>query len=226
MEKLTYNYHNGQNNQLTDQKVEYIRNMRLELCHEDMVHKNTGLLNLLYMNVKKGAYWSPHLTQKLKEMVCLYGAYSDKYCVYSVIKRHKFAKPPVKEDSEQGETKRVVKAVSVKSTTRCYDKWFKEFETIEIQLRICRLLKCCDLSRYAGHKFLSPEEIDLEAERNLERHRQGFFDPVVAGGVVRDESKRPPIVSGVIFNPPAKEMVELPKSAMGLGSMSGFALKQ
>ena len=130
MERQVYEYHNGQYNELSDDKIEYIKNMRLDLCHEDMVHKNTGLLNLLYMNAKKGAYWSPHLTDKLKQMVCLYGAYSDKYCVYSVIRRHKFAKQ-VKDEGE-GDIKRILKATNVKSTTRCYDKWFKEFETIEI----------------------------------------------------------------------------------------------
>ena len=131
MERQVYEYQNGQYNSLSDEKIEYIKNMRLELCHEDMVHKNTGLLNLLYMNAKKGAYWSPHLTDKLKQMVCLYGAYSDKYCVYSVIRRHKFAKQTPEGDDEVSK-RTIIKAANVKSTTRCYDKWFKEFETIEI----------------------------------------------------------------------------------------------
>ncbi len=66
--------------------------MRLDLVHPDMIHKNTGMLNLQYFNVKKGSYWAPDLTLKLKELVCIYGAYNSKYCVYSVIKRHKFKK--------------------------------------------------------------------------------------------------------------------------------------
>ncbi len=125
------------------EKIKYIKNMRLDLCHEDMVHKETGLLNLQYFNVKKGSYWSPHLTSKLKEMVCLYGAYNSKYCVYSVIKRHKFPK-----DQTNGKYDKLNKA---------YEKWFKPFEQIEIQLRICRLLKVVDLTVYDAVKFSSPE---------------------------------------------------------------------
>ena len=87
-----YDYRNGQNNELTVDKIAYIKNMRLDLCDDDICHKNTGMLNLEYMKVVKGAYWQPHLTQKLKEMVCTYGAYKSQYCVYSVMKRHKFKK--------------------------------------------------------------------------------------------------------------------------------------
>ena len=52
--------------------------MRLDLVHKDMIHSNTGMLNLQYFNVKKGSYWAPHLTHKLKELVCIYGAYNSK----------------------------------------------------------------------------------------------------------------------------------------------------
>jgi hypothetical protein len=89
-EHKEYSYQNGENHVMTEEKIEYIKNMRLDLVHEDMVLKNTGMLNLQYFNVKKGSYWSPHLTEKLKKLVCIYGAYHSKYCVYSVIKRHKF----------------------------------------------------------------------------------------------------------------------------------------
>ena len=52
-----YSYLNGQNNELTVDKIQYIKNMRLDLCDDDIVHKNTGMLNLEYMKVVKGAYW-------------------------------------------------------------------------------------------------------------------------------------------------------------------------
>ena len=66
--------------------------MRLDLCNEDMIHRNTGLLNLQYFDVNNGKYWSPRLTALLETLVCKYGAYNSKYCVYSVIKKHKFKK--------------------------------------------------------------------------------------------------------------------------------------
>ena len=68
--------------------------MRLDLCAPDMIHKNTGLLNQGYFAMKKGSYWAPHLTQKLKGLVVEYGAYNSQYCVYTVIKNHKFPKAP------------------------------------------------------------------------------------------------------------------------------------
>ena len=68
--------------------------MRLDMCSPDMIHSNTGLLNLEYFAMKKGLYWAPYLTDLLKEMVVKYGAYNSQFCVYSVIKRHKWPKDP------------------------------------------------------------------------------------------------------------------------------------
>ena len=50
---------------------------------------------------------------------------------------------------------------------RKFVRLFKPFEKVEIWLRICRLLKVCDLRKYDGHKFASVDEIDREAEANL-----------------------------------------------------------
>jgi hypothetical protein len=89
-EQLVYSYRNGAFNTLSNEKIDYIRKMRLDMCGEDMIHRNTGLLNLEYFAMKKGSYWAPHLTELLKEMLLLYGAYNSQYCVYSVIKRHRW----------------------------------------------------------------------------------------------------------------------------------------
>lgn len=134
--------------------------------HDDMIHRNTGLLNLQYFNVKKGSYWAPHLTERLKEMVVKYGAYHSQYCVYSVIKRHKFKRETSTATEE---------ALKAAKGDPDYVRLFKGFETIEIKLRICRLLRVCDLTGYQGRKFNSIQDVDNEASENWALYKKGMF---------------------------------------------------
>ena len=48
-----YNYVNGQNNPISSAKLNYIKDMRLDLCDDTMIQSN-GLLNLNYFKVSKG----------------------------------------------------------------------------------------------------------------------------------------------------------------------------
>ncbi len=48
-----YNYVNGQNNPISSAKLNYIKEMRLDLCDDTMIQSN-GLLNLNYFKVSKG----------------------------------------------------------------------------------------------------------------------------------------------------------------------------
>ncbi len=48
-----YNYVNGQNNPISSSKLNYIKDMRLNLCDETMIQPS-GLLNLNYFKVSKG----------------------------------------------------------------------------------------------------------------------------------------------------------------------------
>lgn len=69
---------------------------------------------------------------------------------------------------------------------------FKGFDKIEIQLRICRLLKVVDLTPYDGRIFGSKEEIEQEAAENLKKQKEG-------------DLSRFGIAGGVVFNPPERE---------------------
>jgi hypothetical protein len=51
----------------------------------------------------------------------------------------------------------------------------------EIRLRVCRLLKCYDLSRYEGHRFTCSEEILETASRNKE---EALRTKKVCGGIL------------------------------------------
>lgn len=64
---------------------------------------------------------------------------------------------------------------------------FTNWTETEIRLRICRLLKCYNLSVYEGKVFASKEEILKEAKKNKEI------------GV-----KNKTIVGGINYNPPAE----------------------
>ena len=46
------------NNNMTEQKKQYIVKMRKDLCGGDICDED-GNLNIKYFNVKKGQYWSP-----------------------------------------------------------------------------------------------------------------------------------------------------------------------
>ena len=60
-------------NELDGKKMQYIINMRKDLCKDDICFDD-GALNLKYFNVKKGHYWSKKETDKLIEGVCKHGA--------------------------------------------------------------------------------------------------------------------------------------------------------
>ena len=83
--------------------------MRLALVNSDMIHANTGLLNLQYFACKKGSYWSPYHTDCLKQLLCIYGAYHSKICIYSVMKKHKF--PRKESDMEYAVSKETLSEV-------------------------------------------------------------------------------------------------------------------
>ena len=136
---MQYSYVNGQHNELTPEKIAYIRAMRADLVNEDMLHKNTGLLNLEYFNVKKGSYWSPKHTQKLKEHVCAYGAFNSQFCVYSVMRRHKFLRQEAdlsyKSSPDKITVNEMVKtagSTAKMARPRKYVRLFKPFEKVEI----------------------------------------------------------------------------------------------
>ena len=61
-------------NKLDETKVEYILNMRKDLCIPEICSKVDGSLNLKYFNVKKGHYWSKDCNEKLIEGVIKFGA--------------------------------------------------------------------------------------------------------------------------------------------------------
>jgi hypothetical protein len=65
-------------------------------------------------------------------------------------------------------------------------KHFGNWTETEIKLRICRLLKIYDLSKYEDRSFANAEEIMQEAVRNREEG-------------LRNKS----LVGGVYYNPPA-----------------------
>ena len=64
----------GANNKITEEKQNYIKLMRIDLCDQDIISKSTGALNLKYFNVKKGQYWSKRETKHLEKCLILYGA--------------------------------------------------------------------------------------------------------------------------------------------------------
>ena len=101
------------NNELTEKKRHYIKEMRKKLCNDDIVWQD-GTLNRKYFNVKKGQYWSQKETVKL---------------IQGVIKSGPLEFKQIKKDH------------------------FENWSETEIRLRICRLLKIYDLSKYSDRKF-------------------------------------------------------------------------
>ena len=69
------------NNNMTEQKKQYIVKMRKDLCGGDICDED-GNLNIKYFNVKKGQYWSPREKQKLIDAVIKHGP-----CKYALIKK-------------------------------------------------------------------------------------------------------------------------------------------
>jgi len=60
------------NNEMTQEKQQYIIKMRKDLCEGDICDED-GQLNIKYFNVKKGQYWSPREKQKLIDAVIKHG---------------------------------------------------------------------------------------------------------------------------------------------------------
>lgn len=147
--------------------------MRLELCEPVMIQKS-GLLNLDYFKVKKGQYWSSVETQILKNLVIIFGAYDSQRNVYQQIKNADY------EGTHQDDHGNLV---SVNG------KPLKDFEEIEIRLRVAKLLGIFDLSCYEGKQFKTVEEVDQEAKINQQRFAEGCFDKSVK------------VKGGVVFNP-------------------------
>ena len=61
----------SENNQLDENKVNYILQMRKALCKENII-LDDGSLNLKYFNVKKGHYWSKNETKILQKSLLKY----------------------------------------------------------------------------------------------------------------------------------------------------------
>ncbi len=72
---------------------------------------------------------------------------------------------------------------------KCFHK--ENWSVTEIRLRICRLLKCYDLSPYETRKFNDAEEVMAEAKRNKE-----------------EAIRLKKVCGGILYNPPACEKAD------------------
>ena len=185
-------------NQLDQQKLRYIINMRKSLCKDNICFPD-GSLNLKYFNVKKGHYWSHKENQKLIQGVMRYGA-----CEFKKIK-----KEYLKEWTETEIRLRICKLL------RRYNlEEYRETQFVSKE----QILKEAKRNREEAQK-LDDERINGKKGHNSRSsHVQASF--------MKPNRDQPKLVGGIYFNPVPLEELNREHNEGGNSLVNNFFTKK
>lgn len=129
--------------------------MRFALCQPNIIEPKSGALNLKYFNEKKGSYWSQRETRTLKRLLTVFRPTEVKK-----IKNHQEERQVTSQDQEAGEQCLPGEAAEMHAP-------FENFGENELRLRISKVLKIYDPSKYKT-PFTSKAEVEAERKKNYE----------------------------------------------------------